>query len=73
MDTLFVVLVILGMLLLFVVINTSSERFDPSVRMVGWLAGPTALYGHDPIDEFAKEIEQAKHEYYLKYGVRYPE
>lgn len=42
---------------------TRPENFgqDASIRVQsGWLAGPKGMYGYDPIDEFAEQIEQMK-------------
>nr|QBK86302.1 MAG: hypothetical protein LCMAC102_00970 [Marseillevirus LCMAC102] len=40
-----------------------DERFgqDASIRASsGWLAGPKGVYGYDPIDQFARQIEEMK-------------
>lgn len=41
----------------------SAEGFgqDASIRASsGWLAGPKGIYGYDPIDQFAAQIEEMK-------------
>lgn len=40
-----------------------SENFgqDASIRaQSGWIAGPKGMYGYDPIDQFAEQIEEQR-------------
>ena len=58
--------IVLGILLIWVIwksLSGGSEFFgqDASIRASsGWLAGPKGLYGYDPIDHFAEQIEEMK-------------
>lgn len=71
-------LVLLGLIALVLVLMSfqSKECFgqDASIRAsVGGLAGPAGLYGFDPIDIFAKQIEAEKRIYFQKHGRLPPE
>lgn len=70
--------ILLGILIVVVVWLSfqSKECFgqDASIRAsVGGLAGPAGLYGFDPIDVFARQIEAERQIYFAKHGRNPPE
>ncbi len=59
--------ILLGVVLIVIFLNMQKckcdESFgqDASIRASsGWLAGPKGVYGYDPIDQFARQIEEMK-------------
>ena len=63
------ILLLLGLLALILVLSMLNKREsygqDASIRMAAGLAGPDL---GDPIGVFARQIEEAKMDYFRKYG-----
>jgi len=54
-----IVLICIGIFIFFFESRTESYGQDASVRVAaGSLAGPTALYGFDPISKYEEQVEQ---------------
>jgi hypothetical protein len=65
MKTESIILIVVGVLFVLFLLKSASESYgqDASIRAaVGWIAGPKGMYGYDPVDEFAKQIEEMRQE-----------
>lgn len=66
-TTVFIALLI-AFLFFYIIRNCKMNCFNPEKfgqdattrTQVGWLAGPKGMYGYDPIDSFAKQIEEMR-------------
>lgn len=65
------VIIVLIVVIVFLLLISCKENFgqDASIRVsAGGIAGPSGLYGTDPITEFQKQIEEDNSKYYTNSG-----